>query len=70
MQDAEAASRLHVDLQSQEILRPSGEIITFELPDSVKQRLLSGLDEISRTLQWEEAILAHEQGLKQSQPWI
>ena len=49
---------------------PKGEVIAFEVPAAVRKRLLSGMDEISLTLQRSDEIAAHEQGLAQRHPWI
>ncbi|HCP46141.1 MAG TPA: 3-isopropylmalate dehydratase small subunit, partial [Deltaproteobacteria bacterium] len=70
MRDAETGACLRVDLERQEIHRPCGEIIQFEIPAAVRQRLLSGTDQISLTLHWSDEILAHEEQLELNQPWI
>jgi len=62
--------RLAVDLPSQTITTPSGEIIAFEIEESRKNILLNGLDDISLTLQNKEDIQAYETGWQQKSPWL
>jgi len=62
--------RLTVDLEAKTIATPGGEIISFEIEEFRRHRLLTGLDEIGLTLLHAEAILAYEQNHKQSAPWL
>jgi len=57
---AEEGYTLHVDLPAQTIQKPSGEIITFELPSFLKERLLNGWDQIGLTLRHEDRITEYE----------
>ncbi len=72
MEDAEsgANARLAVDLESQLITRPDGEVIAFEIDEFRKHCLLNGLDDIGLTLQKEAKIAAFEDGGRASQPWL
>ncbi len=72
MEDAENGenARLAVDLESQRITRPDGEVIAFEVDAFKKHCLLNGLDDIGLTLQKEDKITAFEGGAKASQPWL
>jgi 3-isopropylmalate/(R)-2-methylmalate dehydratase small subunit len=55
---------LNVDLENQRIRKLNGEKLHFEIELFRKQCLLEGLDDISLTLQHEEKIRSHEQGLR------
>lgn len=71
MKDAEAGGGpLTVDLEAQEITRPNGEAIAFEIDPFRKHRLLNGLDEIALTLEKAEAISAFEEKQKGRHPWL
>jgi 3-isopropylmalate/(R)-2-methylmalate dehydratase small subunit len=72
MQDAESGenARLSVDLEKQQITRPDGEVIDFEVDAFRKHCLLNGLDDIGLTLQKEDKITAFEGGAKAAQPWL
>ena len=58
-----------VDLETQEIRRPDGEVITFDIDPFKKHCLLNGLDDISLTLQKEDKLAAFEETRK-SHPWL
>jgi 3-isopropylmalate/(R)-2-methylmalate dehydratase small subunit len=72
MSDAEQGSNsvLEVDLQAQEISRPNGEKIGFEIEASRKHRLVNGLDDIGLTMQKETSIDSFENNRSAAQPWI
>jgi len=70
MADAEAAESLHVDLETQKITRVSGEIIDFQVPSEIREKLLSGADEIQLTLEHHDAIAQFESRLEQTRPWV
>jgi 3-isopropylmalate/(R)-2-methylmalate dehydratase small subunit len=69
--DAErgANATLTIDLEAQELTRPDGERIAFEVEPSRRSRLLAGLDEISATVAKAHRIDAFEARLRRSQPW-
>lgn len=71
MEDAEngANATVTVDLEAQEIHRPDGEVIKFDIDPFKKHCLLNGLDDISLTLQKESKIAGFEEKRK-SQPWL
>ena len=62
--------RLEVDLATQQVTTPAGEVLRFELDPFRKKCLLEGLDEISLTLQHAEAIRAFETQRKLAEPWL
>ncbi|KZD07918.1 3-isopropylmalate dehydratase small subunit [Oceanibaculum pacificum] len=72
MEDAKlgANARITIDLEKQEITRPSGETIAFEVDSFRKHCLINGLDDIGLTLQKDTKIAGYEEKLKLSQPWL
>ncbi|GEK72504.1 MULTISPECIES: 3-isopropylmalate dehydratase small subunit [Halomonas] len=68
--EAEEGYRLDVDLESQRIITPSGEVLEFEVDAFRKHCLLEGLDDIGITLQDEDAIRAFEQQHRAARPWL
>ena len=72
MADAERGEdgRLTIDLEAEEISRPDGETIAFEIDPFVKHCLLNGLDDIALTLAKADAIDSFEDQQKASQPWL
>ncbi len=71
MEDAEKGgnARLAVDLEKQQIIRPDGEVIDFDIDPFKKHCLLNGLDDIGLTLQKDDKIGAFESAHKAAQPW-
>jgi len=71
MEDAEKGgnARLSVDLEKQQIVRPDGEVIDFDIDPFKKHCLLNGLDDIALTLQKDDKIGAFEEARKAAQPW-
>ena len=71
MEDAEKGgnARLSVDLEKQQIIRPDGEVIDFDIDPFKKHCLLNGLDDIGLTLQKDDKIGAFESAHKAAQPW-
>lgn len=70
MADAQQAGRISVDLPSQEITRPNGQIIGFDLDPGLKHRLLEGLDPIGLTLQHQGDIGEFEGDDDGIRPWV
>ena len=72
MDDAEngANAVLDVDLEAQEIIRPSGEKVTFEIDEFRKHCLINGLDDIGLTMEKEENIDNFEKRQAAEQPWV
>ena len=72
MSDAENGSNsiLDVDLESQQIGRPNGEKISFEVDEFRKHCLLNGLDEIGLTMEKQSKIDTFEKQHQYNQPWI
>ena len=72
MADAEHGenARMSIDLEAQEITRPDGKVIKFDIDEFRKHCLLNGLDDIGLTQQKEDKIAAFEEKQKLSQPWL
>jgi 3-isopropylmalate/(R)-2-methylmalate dehydratase small subunit len=68
--EAEAGYQLTVDLAAQTITTPAGKIISFEIDEFRKHRLLNGLDDIGLTLQHVDDIRAYEKQRQQEAPWL
>ena len=67
---AEEGYQLTVDLEAQEIIKPNGEKIPFEVDSFRRHCLLNGLDDIGLTLQHQDAIKAYEAKTKKATPWL
>jgi 3-isopropylmalate/(R)-2-methylmalate dehydratase small subunit len=72
MSDAENGSNsiLDVDLESQQIGRPNGKKISFEVDQFQKHCLLNGLDEIGLTMEKQTKIDTFEKQHQHNQPWV
>jgi 3-isopropylmalate/(R)-2-methylmalate dehydratase small subunit len=64
-----ANARLTVDLPNQEIRRPDGEVIHFDIDPFKKKCLIEGLDDIGLTLNKKQSIDAFEQRSQAARPW-
>lgn len=65
-----ANATLTIDLEAQEIHRPDGGVITFEIDPFRKHCLLNGLDSIGLTLQKKPQIETFEKTVSVARPWI
>ena len=72
MEDARkgANARITVDLERQEITRPDGQVIHFDIDPFRKHCLLNGLDDIGLTLQKKDRIDAFEERDRTERAWI
>ena len=61
---------LTVDLHAQEITRPNGATVRFEIDEFRRECLLDGLDDIGLTMQKVEMIDAFEKAQRERQPWL
>ncbi len=68
--ELDKGDQLTVDLEQQQIATPSGRVITFDVDENRKFRLLNGLDDIALTLQQAEKIQAYEQQRAKRAPWL
>ena len=62
--------KLTIDLETQTITTPNGELFNFTVDAFRKHCLINGLDDIGITLQYTDEITAYEQRRKQTEPWI
>ncbi|MFQ6018680.1 MAG: 3-isopropylmalate dehydratase small subunit [Kiloniellaceae bacterium] len=65
-----AGAAITVDLERQEITRPDGGKVHFEIDPFRKHCLLNGLDDIGLTLQKAAAIESFEAKDRQARPWL
>jgi 3-isopropylmalate/(R)-2-methylmalate dehydratase small subunit len=65
-----ANAKVTVDLKKQEITRPDGSTIKFDIDPFKKHCLLNGLDDIGLTLEKEKSIASFEQRHKSERPWL
>jgi len=72
MEDAKKGANavLSIDLEAQEITRPDGSKISFEVDPFKKHCLLNGLDDIGLTLQKVTAIDTFETKYGAASPWL
>lgn len=72
MDDADkgANARIAVDLETQQITRPDGETISFEIDAFKKHCLLNGLDDIGLTIQKDDEISTYERARDTAEPWL
>jgi len=72
MDDAEKGSNsvLDIDLENQQIGRPNGEKINFEIDEFRKHCLVNGLDDIGLTMQKKSSIDKFENARATEKPWI
>ncbi len=61
---------LKVNLESQTLETPSGEIIDFDVDPFRKHCLINGLDDIGLTLQHVDDIKAYEEKRRKEAPWL
>ena len=61
---------LTVDLHAQEITRPNGAVVRFEIDEFRRECLLDGLDDIGLTMQKVAMIDAFEKAQRERQPWL
>ena len=72
MEDANQGqnARVTIDLEKQEIRRPDGAVIKFELDPHRKHCLLNGLDDIGLTLVKGDKITRFEEKSKAARAWV
>ena len=72
MDDAEKGSNsvLDIDLENQQIGRPNGEKINFEIDEFRKHCLVNGLDDIGLTMQKKSSIDRFENARATEKPWV
>ncbi|XOV81856.1 MAG: 3-isopropylmalate dehydratase small subunit [bacterium] len=61
---------LIIDLSAQSVITPAGAQFNFEIDPVLKEKMLSGMDDIDMTLAERELIEAFEVGHRARQPWL
>ena len=69
LREAPGAS-VSVDLAAQTVEGPSGETYGFDIHPVRKKCLLEGLDDISRTLQYQDKVKAFVSAYRTERPWL
>ncbi|MFC6632345.1 3-isopropylmalate dehydratase small subunit [Microbulbifer taiwanensis] len=67
---AQEGYALTIDLEKQQIVKPGGESIDFEVDAFRKHCLLNGLDDIGLTLEDADDIRAYEAQRREQAPWL
>jgi len=67
---AQEGYELTIDLEKQQIIKPDGEAIGFEVDAFRKHCLLNGLDDIGLTLEDADDIRAYEAKRREQAPWL
>ena len=72
MEDAKngANATFTIDLETQDIVRPDGDRVSFEIDEFRRYCMLNGLDDIGLTLKKEDAIKVFEERQKKEQSWL
>ena len=63
-------AEITIDLPSQTVTGPDGAEYKFEIEPSRKERMLEGLDDISITERYEDAMVKYERKLEAELPWL
>ena len=61
---------LNIDLEQLTVVTPSGQVISFEFDQGLRDRLLNGMDDISISLKHADLIKIHEEKKKKIAPWL
>ncbi|WP_323844928.1 3-isopropylmalate dehydratase small subunit [Microbulbifer magnicolonia] len=67
---AQEGYELTIDLDKQQIVKPDGDTIAFEVDEFRKHCLLNGLDDIGLTLEDADDIRVYEAKRRQQAPWL
>ena len=67
---ARPGAEITIHLPSQTVIGPDGAEYKFEIEPSRKERMLKGLDDISITERYKDAMAAYEKRLDAEMPWL
>jgi len=67
---AKPGAEITIDLPSQTVTGPDGSQYKFDINPSSKERMLEGLDDISITERYEDAMGKYESKLEAEMPWL
>lgn len=70
MEDADTGKEISVDLSTQSVTRPNGEVFHFQIDAFKKHCLINGLDDIGLTMQKADKIAAFESTRSKTMPWF
>ena len=68
--EANEGYELTIDLENQNVIKPNGDTIGFEVDAFRKHCLINGLDDIGLTLQDADDISAYENKRRETSPWL
>ena len=68
--EADNGCQLTINLEAQQITKPNGDVIAFDVDEFRKYCLLNGLDDIGLTLKHAADIKSYEETRKQQAPWL
>ena len=68
--EADSDYQLTINLETQKITKPNGDVIDFEVDEFRKYCLLNGLDDIGLTLKHSDDIRSYEEKRKKEAPWL
>ena len=68
--EAQVDYHLNIDLETQTVTTPGGDVYEFDIDSFRKYCLLNGLDEIGLTMQYADDIQSYEAKRRQSAPWL
>ncbi|WP_193161179.1 3-isopropylmalate dehydratase small subunit [Microbulbifer hainanensis] len=68
--EAQEGYTLTIDLEKQQVIKPNGDTIDFEVDAFRKHCLLNGLDDIGLTLEDADDIRAYEAKRREQAPWL
>ena len=63
-------AEVSIDLEAQRFTAPDGAVHGFDIDAHRKYRLLSGLDAVTYTLQFEDAMSEFETGYRRGASWL
>jgi 3-isopropylmalate/(R)-2-methylmalate dehydratase small subunit len=68
--EANEGYELTIDLENQNVIKPNGDTVDFEIDAFRKHCLINGLDDIGLTLQDADDITTYENKRRESSPWL
>jgi 3-isopropylmalate/(R)-2-methylmalate dehydratase small subunit len=69
VEDSQGLVTVTVDLQNKKVLLPDGLSFDFDVPETLRQMLLLGIDEIDQTLSYHEELAAYRSKDIERRPW-
>jgi len=69
VEESQGLVKIHVDLQAKQVSLPDGKSFSFDVPETLRQMLLLGIDEIDQTLSYRDELDAYRAKDKVKRPW-